>query len=100
MKLTYTNRVVMVFAGLVILFLLVYPPFQEWHSYDGHGHWLQIGHKWIGTNTLNYSFASSSDGRVDLARLTVEVAIVVVVAGLVMLLAPMVTAKKKPDKEA
>ena len=98
MKLTFINRIVMVFAGLAILFLLFFPPFEEWKEHE-KGHWIQVGHRWVGNNEVYYGPGDYRDARVDHGCLTVEIALVMMVAGLVMLLAPMATAKKKPDKE-
>ena len=91
MRLTRTNRIIIAAAGVLILFLLLFPPWRV-NGYAvgdaSHRMFLTYG-RW------------KDDLRVDTHVLTVEIAVVVVGAGVLMvLLHRNPKPKPEPDKDA
>ncbi len=98
MKLTRTNRIIIVVTGLFVLLILICPPYQrEAFGYLGveARPWEYCGHRLIGPKPpSHYRY------QIDGGQLALEVAIFVVLAGVLMvLLHKNPKPKPGPDKD-
>jgi hypothetical protein len=98
MKLTRTNRIIIVVAGVLVLLILIFPPYQRetLGCLLAPRSWEYSGHKLIGPKPPGcYRY------RIDGGQLALEVAIVVLLAGVLMvLLHKNPKPKPEPDKDA
>lgn len=87
MRLTRTNRIIVLVTGSLIIFLWLFPPFYTQlggSPYDREAR----GHRWVWSGDWRKS------DHVDVGRLMLEFASVVVAAGILMMLV-----SKKPTRE-
>ena len=106
MRLTRTSRIVLAVAGLGIALLLLFPPFHvlwimhppDWPP-DKVMATEEVVHKWIGSPRTGGDEVWSSSASVHRGVLIAEIAVVVIIAGGLMLWLGE-RSKRKPDKDA
>jgi hypothetical protein len=95
MKLTRANRIIVAAAGLVLVLLSLFPPLQSGTARHDGVDWVGRGHKWVfETNLGKYQ-------QLDLGLLMPEIALVLIVAGvLAVVLRKEPALKTEPDRQA